>query len=70
MDWHLTWQDPVALLVAALCVGFALWLRRRTAATSTGCAACPSMRGEAPEAPGASQKIPTSQLSLGRRRSA
>ena len=34
--WHVTWQDPIALLLCACCVAIALRLRR----TSGGCAGC------------------------------
>lgn len=47
MGWHLTWQDPVALVLGALCLAFAWWLRRRVPA-STGCAKCPSKGHHAP----------------------
>ncbi len=29
MNWHLTWQDPVALALAVAGIALALWLRRR-----------------------------------------
>ena len=29
MDWHITWQDPVAWLLAVLGLAGAWWLKRR-----------------------------------------
>lgn len=38
MEWHLTWQDPVAIAAFIGAIFFARWLRRR--ATPTACEAC------------------------------
>ncbi|MCB9736074.1 MAG: hypothetical protein H6745_26095 [Deltaproteobacteria bacterium] len=76
MGWHLTWQDPVAVALGALCLAFAWWLRRRVP-PSTGCAKCPSKghHGEGSEARAASSgdprsgglHVPLSATRLGRR---
>ena len=39
VGWHLTWQDPAALLLAALCIALSLWLRGRLQ-SSSGCGGC------------------------------
>ena len=61
MNWHLTWQDPVALALCAAGLGFAWWIRRRVALGDRGCdTAC----GQT----GAPEIVATDQLRLGRPR--
>ncbi|TNF38114.1 MAG: hypothetical protein EP329_01345 [Deltaproteobacteria bacterium] len=38
MNWHLTWQDPVALALVVLSILFSRWLSRRL--QRAGCAKC------------------------------
>ena len=38
--WHLDWQDPVALLLAALCVLLSLWIRSRLSSGGGSCGGC------------------------------
>ncbi len=46
MNWYLTWQDGVAVILALMGLLFAWWLHRK-AASPHGCGRCP-MLGEAP----------------------
>lgn len=46
MDWHLTWQDPVALALVVLSILLSRWLARRL--QRTGCAKCPAHALAAP----------------------
>ncbi len=55
MDWHFTWQDPVAIGLAVLFLGFAFWLSKRV--ERAGCASCPSKQSAAPTQPAATAKI-------------
>ncbi len=68
MDWYFTWQDPVAIGLAALFIWFAFWLSRHVEQTGR-CATCPSKRQIATRAP-VSVVAPTvvrlDQLSLSR----
>jgi hypothetical protein len=41
--WHLTWQDPAALLLIAACLWLSLWLRARLPGAG-GCAKAPPQR--------------------------
>jgi hypothetical protein len=54
--WHLTWQDPAALLLALLGILLSLWLRTRLGA-SGGCGSCPKSAKAAPPS-----LIPASRL--------
>ena len=60
MDWHLTWQDPVAIGLAVLCLLFVAWFRRR-ARRSSACGGC----GQKPSPP--TQIVPAETLRLGKR---
>ncbi len=67
--WHLTWQDPVALLLAAGGLLLAWRLHRRLG--PTGCASCSEGADHGAGSPSgeAVTAVPVSELSLGRRRS-
>lgn len=43
MNWYLTWQDGVALVVALAGLGLAWWLHRRFSRPG-GCAKCPMLQ--------------------------
>ena len=71
MDWHLTWQDPVALGLALAGVAFAWWLRRKTASkVGGGCSTCetnPLASASGSEDEPSTRSVPTSQLRIGQR---
>lgn len=46
MDWHITWQDPVALALVVLSILLSRWLARRI--QRSGCASCPGHTLAAP----------------------
>lgn len=46
LGWHLTWQDPAALLLAALGIALSLWLRARL--QPSGCGGCGDCARSAP----------------------
>lgn len=62
----ITWQDPVALSLAALLVGGALWFRRWLIKRGEGghCAQC-TVGDEAPKAAAKPTIIDVSQLRIG-----
>ena len=62
MDWHTTWQDPVAIALVVVCVAFAMWLRRRVARDS-GCGSCHAHGPSEPAAEGPSR--PSGFVALG-----
>jgi hypothetical protein len=70
MDWHWTWQDPVAVAAsfAGMLLAFRAW--RHTGASAGGCASCPmaEAHGKAPASPGPAADLPTHALSIGRPR--
>lgn len=68
MDWHWTWQDPVAIGLALLGIAFAWWLRRKTASkVGGGCPTCaPNPVAITPAGPEA-KRVATSQLRLSQR---
>ncbi len=45
MNWYLTWQDGVAVLLALMGLLFAWWLHRK-AATPHGCGRCPMLEND------------------------
>ena len=60
MNWHLTWQDPVAWVLVILGLGLAWWFHRRT--PSEGCSSC----GD--EDPGSTDaRVDVAETRLGRR---
>ena len=63
MNWHLTWQDPIALALCVLGLGLAWWLRRRVTKDACGCDT-----GCGPDA--VTDVVPTEALRLGRARGA
>lgn len=70
MDWHTTWQDPIAIICVVACVAFAWWLHRRLGRT-TACGSCSAHAPTAPErSPGPPTRaaVPLDALRLGRRR--
>ena len=46
MGWHLTWQDPVALVLVLLSIALSRWLARRL--QRSGCHNCPGHELAAP----------------------
>ena len=63
MNWHLTWQDPVALALCVLGLVGAWWLRRRVLGADTSCGCGASCEPET-----ASGMVAEEQLRLGRPR--
>ena len=52
MTWHLTWQDPVALVLSLLGLLLSIWLRRRLGRPGCGgCAQAPAKEGGGPLIP-------------------
>ncbi|MCC6620862.1 MAG: hypothetical protein IT385_06385 [Deltaproteobacteria bacterium] len=67
MNWHVTWQDPVAIALVVLVVLGARWLKRRL--TPVGCAACPHTGADAsPDTRGPTPptRVPVERMRLGR----
>lgn len=64
-DWHLTWQDPVAALLAALGLGLAWWLHRRWAGQGS-CGTCGDEAASA-EADAKPRRVSVESTRMGRR---
>ncbi len=62
MEWHLTWQDPIAIALAVLGLVFVWWLRRRFEGESN-CAECTSK-----PTPKSKTATPLASLRLGKPR--
>jgi hypothetical protein len=61
----MTWQDPVALALAAALMALSLWWRKRLLARGeAGCGGCD--RPEAPGQPPRKTRVPLESLRLGR----
>ncbi len=68
MDWYTTWQDPIAIGMAALFLAFARWLSRRV--ERGGCSACSAKQLGADRPRAAAKVVRLEHLSLSRRRGA
>lgn len=68
MDWHITWQDPLAICLVVVVVVFSAWLRRRWAKNAAGCHGCSSAGSQQLQAPGHGGVIQVSiqSVTLGR----
>ncbi|MGM0575454.1 MAG: hypothetical protein ACQEXJ_06960 [Myxococcota bacterium] len=68
LDWHLTWQDPVALALAIAGLVLAFWFWRR-APSDTGCHACKHASVErAREVEATPRRIQLGEMRLGQSR--
>ncbi|NUN14634.1 MAG: hypothetical protein HUU55_13470 [Myxococcales bacterium] len=67
MNWHVTWQDPVAIGMVIAIVVFSLWLRRRGTRTSNACQGCASVGSlNAPPPKGSAVQVSLKSTTLGR----
>lgn len=66
----ITWQDPVALALAASLIGLSLWWRRWLIKRGSAphCVQCTADQGDIERAPAAPTVVDVSKLRLSRRR--